>query len=512
MPARSDSSYDKLCYWLLVMKASIWRGLMAIGMKFHHFADPKPPRPNFKIRIPSRLCPRGGHFNLIFYVPNSYYDSPEEYRFPVVVNYHGGGFTLGTGTDDARWAATVLENVDAVFVSVEYRLAPEYPFSVGVEDGTDAVIYLAAHAEELRLDPQRMALSGFSAGGNFAFTVPLMLHDLRNDAGKRTLADSQPPPTNSSRPNLPTYNSAQASTATLLSPRDALNAASRNQSTTSIAKIPSLEPTALEVSQTVPDLTLCAIVSFYPPTDFSQTPSDTFLRAAYPQDIILYTCEYDMLNAEGVAFGERLRSPEVGKTVKGGLINCVPHAFDKKPNPIRFPKEADRCYAEACAELARVFGTGRTSVEERRQLEKSKKVDRFGEGDMIRDAGGLGGKARDLIDNTSLAEGRRESGMLDNHGGVEDLKDLRDGKWKGGESAVVDEGEEGDGVDRVDMMDPKGKGKERGNSEDGNPSEKTAQNGYIDREEDERKKYEELKKLEDEQGDFKSLKNIQALV
>ncbi|KAM3088251.1 hypothetical protein ACMFMG_002306 [Clarireedia jacksonii] len=460
-------------------------------------------------------------------------------------------------TDDARWAATVLENVDAVFVSVEYRLAPEYPFSVGVEDGTDAVIYLAAHAEELRLDPQRMALSGFSAGGNFAFTVPLMLHDLRNDAGKRTLADSQPPPTNSSRPNLPTYNSAQASTATLLSPRDALNAASRNQSTTSIAKIPSLEPTALEVSQTVPDLTLCAIVSFYPPTDFSQTrevkratnpapeknlppiltrlfdesymapidsidlrdpylspaaASDTFLRAAYPQDIILYTCEYDMLNAEGVAFGERLRSPEVGKTVKGGLINCVPHAFDKKPNPIRFPKEADRCYAEACAELARVFGTGRTSVEERRQLEKSKKVDRFGEGDMIRDAGGLGGKARDLIDNTSLAEGRRESGMLDNHGGVEDLKDLRDGKWKGGESAVVDEGEEGDGVDRVDMMDPKGKGKERGNSEDGNPSEKTAQNGYIDREEDERKKYEELKKLEDEQGDFKSLKNIQALV
>ncbi|PQE21212.1 hypothetical protein CJF31_00010849 [Rutstroemia sp. NJR-2017a BVV2] len=522
---------------------------MAVGMKFHHFADPKPPRPNFKIRIPSRLCPRGGHFNLIFYVPNSYYDSPEEYRFPVVVNYHGGGFTLGTGTDDARWAATVLENVDAVLVSVEYRLAPEHPFSVGVEDGTDAVIYLAAHAEELRLDPQRMALSGFSAGGNFAFTVPLMLHDLKNDAGKRTLADSQPPPTNSSRPNLPTYNSTQSSNSVLLSPRDALNASSRNQSTTSIAKIPSLEPTSLEISQSVPDLTLCAIVSFYPPTDFSQSreakratnpapeknlppmltrlfdesymapidsidlrdpylspaaASDSFLRDAYPQDIILYTCEYDMLNAEGVAFGERLSSPEVGKTVKGGLINCVPHAFDKKPNPLRFPKEADRCYAEACAELARVFGTGRTSVEERTQLEMSKKVDRFGEGDIM-EAGGLSRKARDLIDNTSLAEGRRESGMLDNHAGVEDLKDLREGRFKGGESAVVDEGEEGEGD---------GKGKGKATDEDGKG--KTVQNGYIDREEDERKKYEDLKKLEDEQGDlkdnFKNLKNVQALV
>ncbi|RAL59280.1 hypothetical protein DID88_006994 [Monilinia fructigena] len=113
----------------------------------------------------------------------------DEYRYPVVVNYHGGGFTLGTGTDDARWASAVIHTVDAVFVSVEYRLAPEFPFSVGVEDGTDAVIYLASHAEELRLDPHRMALSGFSAGGNFAFTVPLMLHDLQNDAGKRTLAD-----------------------------------------------------------------------------------------------------------------------------------------------------------------------------------------------------------------------------------------------------------------------------------------------------------------------------------
>jgi hypothetical protein len=41
--------------WLLYMKASIWRALMAIGMKFHHFAEPKPPRPNFKIIVPSRL-------------------------------------------------------------------------------------------------------------------------------------------------------------------------------------------------------------------------------------------------------------------------------------------------------------------------------------------------------------------------------------------------------------------------------------------------------------------------
>jgi hypothetical protein len=118
--------------------------------------------------------------------------------------------------------------------------------------------------------------------------------------------------------------------------------------------------------------------------------SDDFLRDAYPEDIVLYTCEYDMLNAEGVAFGERLSSPAIGKTVHGGLIRGVQHAFDKKPNPISFPKAADQCYAEACAELKRVFG-GRSSVDDRRQLEQDYEVFRFDgeeEGDVVLGEGG----------------------------------------------------------------------------------------------------------------------------
>ena len=83
-----------------------------------------------------------------------------------------------------------------------------------------------------------------------------------------------------------------------------------------------------------------------------------------------------MLNAEGVAFGERLSSPAIGKNLHGGLIKGVPHAFDKKPNPISFPKAADRCYSEACSELRRIFG-GRASIDDRRQLEQSHDVHRF---------------------------------------------------------------------------------------------------------------------------------------
>jgi putative ergosteryl-3beta-O-L-aspartate hydrolase len=94
-----------------------------------------------------------------------------------VINFHGGGFTLGTATDDARWCGTVVDECDAVVVSVEYRKAPEMPFPTAVEDGVDAVLWIHEHADELGIDREKIALSGFSSGGNMAFTVPLRLYD-----------------------------------------------------------------------------------------------------------------------------------------------------------------------------------------------------------------------------------------------------------------------------------------------------------------------------------------------
>lgn len=162
---------------------------MKIGIFIHRHATPRAPSPSFSIEIPSRISSKPGTFKLVFYVPEGYYSAPKEQKFPVVVNYHGGGFVLGTGTDDCRWASAVVESTKAVLVSVEYRLAPEYPFSVGVEDSTDAVIYLGAYANELRLDPHRIALSWFSAGGMLVFTVPLMLHELRNRGRQKNLKE-----------------------------------------------------------------------------------------------------------------------------------------------------------------------------------------------------------------------------------------------------------------------------------------------------------------------------------
>jgi hypothetical protein len=78
-------------------------------------------------------------------------------------------------------------------------------------------------------------------------------------------------------------------------------------------------------------------IDFTDPYLSPTTTSDTLLKDAYPDD---------MLNVEGFAFGERLSISSFGEIVKGDLIIEAPHAFDKKLNLVRFPKAADRCYAE----------------------------------------------------------------------------------------------------------------------------------------------------------------------
>ena len=61
-------------------------------------------------------------------------------------------------------------------MSVEYGLAPEYHFPMGIDDCVDAILWIWKHADEYGLDKSRVVLSGFSAGGNFSFAVPLRLH------------------------------------------------------------------------------------------------------------------------------------------------------------------------------------------------------------------------------------------------------------------------------------------------------------------------------------------------
>jgi acetyl esterase/lipase len=100
-----------------------------------------------------------------------------EDALPALVYFHGGGFVVGSldlyDADCRRIAA----EVGAVVVSVDYRLAPEHPFPAPLEDCYAALVWVAGHAGELGVDPDRIAVGGESAGGGLAAGVALLARD-----------------------------------------------------------------------------------------------------------------------------------------------------------------------------------------------------------------------------------------------------------------------------------------------------------------------------------------------
>jgi len=320
-----------------------------------------------------------------FYVPSNYAAERLKnttHRFPVVVNFHGGGFTIGTATDDARWASAVVDQVGAVVASVDYRLAPEHPFPTAVEDGVDALIYIARHANELGLDADRIAVSGFSAGGNMAFTVPLRLQE------ELQALSHFPSPTSS------------ASTST----SDTITTTTENTSPSNL--LPNTIHANAKDMRAMHALKIAAIVAWYPSADYTLTREqrrltnprrdqelpaifttlfdESYLQppamdraspylspalapaamlAALPDHILLYTCQWDVLRAEARSLQRRLEQ-EAGKKVRGRMVKEVPHGWDKSPNPWRVTNGVGEAYGEACGELRRIFGSEGLVVED----------------------------------------------------------------------------------------------------------------------------------------------------
>ena len=96
---------------------------------------------------------------------------------PGVYHTHGGGMIMG---DNRTGIDALLDWVGQhrlVIVSVEYRLAPEDPHPAPVEDCYAGLVWTAAHAAELGIDPGRLLIAGASAGGGLAAAVALMARD-----------------------------------------------------------------------------------------------------------------------------------------------------------------------------------------------------------------------------------------------------------------------------------------------------------------------------------------------
>jgi len=96
---------------------------------------------------------------------------------PVTVYYHGGGWVIGSVETHDTECRALANRTRTVVVSVDYRLAPEHPYPAAPDDCYTALCHVVARADELGVDPDRLAVAGDSAGGNLATVVSLMARD-----------------------------------------------------------------------------------------------------------------------------------------------------------------------------------------------------------------------------------------------------------------------------------------------------------------------------------------------
>lgn len=95
----------------------------------------------------------------------------------VLIFFHGGGWVTGNIDSYTSICANMANQTGRIVVSVDYRLAPEYPFPAGLEDCYYVVKKIYMDNTLFHTKPEEIALIGDSAGANLAAVVSLMARD-----------------------------------------------------------------------------------------------------------------------------------------------------------------------------------------------------------------------------------------------------------------------------------------------------------------------------------------------
>lgn len=105
------------------------------------------------------------------------YQPKNQENRPILLYFHGGAFIYGTPEqyDFIFYDLAIALNI--VIVSVDYRLAPEHPFPAALEDGYDALLWVAQHGTSLGGNPNNISIGGSSAGGTIAASLAHLARD-----------------------------------------------------------------------------------------------------------------------------------------------------------------------------------------------------------------------------------------------------------------------------------------------------------------------------------------------
>lgn len=96
---------------------------------------------------------------------------------PCIYSIHGGGYIAGSVDMDDGLFDALCQKTDCVGISVEYRLAPESPYPIPIEDCYAGLAWVFANAESLGIDPARIGIHGISGGGGLAAALALMVRN-----------------------------------------------------------------------------------------------------------------------------------------------------------------------------------------------------------------------------------------------------------------------------------------------------------------------------------------------
>jgi acetyl esterase/lipase len=227
--------------------------------------------------------------------------------FPTLLYLHGGGWSICSPTTHAKLARQLCAGAGVLVVSVDYRLAPEHPFPVPLDDCVAAARWTHANAARYGGDPQRLAVGGDSAGGNLSVAA---INDLKGAVRFRG--------------------------ALLLYGAFDLLASRRDYDRYAPEEDPVLPKHSM-------DLMLGAYLSGGASTDDPRvSPLKADLRDFPPACLICGT--WDPLYGESLALADKLGA--LGRRVAFHRYEQMPHAFMQLP-----VSEADQAVAAACAFL-----------------------------------------------------------------------------------------------------------------------------------------------------------------
>lgn len=127
------------------------------------------PKPGTKPTLTKRYACRPNLETRIFY-PRSYNSAQQPQLLPLYLNIHGGGFVMCDATIDDTFCSAWANRTGMLVVSLNYRKAPLHPFPTAAFDIAEVAKSVLAD-DSLPIDHSRIAIGGFSAGGNLALSA-----------------------------------------------------------------------------------------------------------------------------------------------------------------------------------------------------------------------------------------------------------------------------------------------------------------------------------------------------